>query len=578
MIVRVFAAVLLLLVPLAGQDYWLPTPPVAPAVNTPPAVKPANARNASTPWFDTSNRAEVAQKYNTIWTSIPSATRQWTGNVPGCVPGTTSQAWKNSIISGLNFLRHLAGIAGTVTLDDTHSAKDQAGALLFSANNQISHFPPSTWKCYSGDGAQAASNSNICISSQQLRFGCLDLYMGDADSNNSAVGHRRWILYPQTQSFGTGDTPRSGDAWSSNAIWVFDGNYGGPRPGTRESFISWPPPGYFPYQLVPVRWSFSHPTANLDGASVTMTRNGASVPVSLEAVQNGFGDNTIVWYDSTLNPSSEPIPHRPASDVVYSITIHNAVIGGTARTFQYTVTVFDPATVSSGLEGGVFRSGLWAIDSNHNWQWDASDQYTPLGRTGDQPVYGDFDGDGTSEMGIFRDGHWSIDLNHNGEWDGGDRLLWLGQPGDIPVTGDFNGSGITQMGVFRRGFWAIDVNRNGVWDSGDQYAWLGQNGDIPVVGDFNGDGIDERGVFRRGFWAIDINRDGIWEAADKYLWLGQTGDLPVVGDVNGDGRDETGIFRNGLWAIDANDDGIWEASDSYHWLGQAGDIPISRSF
>src|SRR5262249_23086531 len=154
--------------------------------------------------------------------------------------------------------------------------------LMFSANRTISHTPPTSWTCYTANGAQAAGNSNICYSSGALKPGCLELYVDDWGSNNTAAGHRRWILYPQTQTFGSGDVPATQGYYSGNALWVFDGNFGTTRPATRESFVAWPPPGYVPYQFLPIRWSFSYAGASFSSATVTMTKNGTNVPVSYE--------------------------------------------------------------------------------------------------------------------------------------------------------------------------------------------------------------------------------------------------------------------------------------------------------
>jgi hypothetical protein len=344
---RICLAIILFAGYSAAQEVWLPTPPTAPSMVLPLPQSADSPAAIATTWFDTSDRANVRNLYNTVWTPSRTASIGWTGNIAGCMEGTTLQTWKDAVATGLNFVRNLSGISASVGVDLVTSAKDQKAALMFSANNQLSHTPAASWTCYTADGALAAANSNICISSTSVKPGCLEQYMTDSGSNNTAVGHRRWILYPQTQLFGSGDTPASGPNYSSNALWVFDGNYGGPRPATRESFVAWPSAGFFPYQLVPTRWSFSYPNANFSSATVTVTRAGIPMPVSLEQVQNGYGENTIVWYDSTVNPGSAPNVPAPANDVVYAITINNAIISGTSQSFNYQVIVFDPATAGA---------------------------------------------------------------------------------------------------------------------------------------------------------------------------------------------------------------------------------------
>jgi len=43
---------------------------------------------------------------------------------------------------------------------------------------------------------------------------------------------------------------------------------------------------------------------------------------------------------------------------------------------------------------------------------------------------------GTTKIGVFRDGVWYLDTNGNGLWDGGtDTFTTFALPGDTPVTG-----------------------------------------------------------------------------------------------------------------------------------------------
>ena len=44
------------------------------------------------------------------------------------------------------------------------------------------------------------------------------------------------------------------------------------------------------------------------------------------------------------------------------------------------------------------------VDSNHNFEIDAQDRVFELGGASDQPVVGDWDGDGTDDPGVYHDG------------------------------------------------------------------------------------------------------------------------------------------------------------------------------
>ena len=191
---------------------------------------------------------------------------------------------------------------------------------------------------------------------------------------------------------------------------------------------------------------------------------------------------------------------------------------------------------------GVFRpsTNQWFIDYNGNGYWDGGDRTYTFGMTGDTPVTGDWNGDGTTEIGVFRPSstQWFIDYNGNGYWDGGDRTYTFGMTGDTPVTGDWNGGGTTEIGVFRPSTnqWFIDYNGNGYWDSGDRTYTFGMIGyDTPVTGNWNGGGTTEIGVFRPSSteWFIDYNGNGYWDSGDRTYTFGMTGDTPVTGDWNG---------------------------------------------
>jgi uncharacterized protein YraI len=297
---------------------------------------------ASVPAVDISSRAASASFYFTYYTAQPAI--EWTGSQATCNAGTTSAAFKAAVIDRIAYYRAMAGVPSGIGLAADTSAADQQAALMFSRNNAISHSPPSSWACYTATGAQAAGSSNIALGTYGT--GAINAYMKDAGGNNAAAGHRRWLLYPQTQSFGTGDVPRVDTYTYANALWVWDSNISGPRPATRDGFVAWPPPGYVPYQVVFPRWSFSYPGASFGGATVTVTLNGSSLPVSIDSsTANGYGENTIVFRLNGMSDSA--VWPNPGADATYQVRISNVTAGGQNRTFTYNVTVFDPSTGAS---------------------------------------------------------------------------------------------------------------------------------------------------------------------------------------------------------------------------------------
>jgi hypothetical protein len=295
---------------------------------------------------DSSNRTDALSFYNTIYSASEgyAGNISWTGNVTAGAAGTTSAVFKDDVRRRINFYRALTGLPADIVFNDTKSAKCQEMALMISANKALSHSPPSSWTYYTANGAEAAANSNLHYAwgsgaSTSVGPTAVDGYMTDDGSNNTIVGHRRWLLYSLSQEMGTGDVPATGTYASGNAIWVI-GNFKASAP---KAFIAWPNKGFVSQDLVPARWSLSYPGAGFGSAVVTMTQNGSSVPVTIiSRTDNGYGDNTIVWEPSGLLVSGQ-------QDVSFNVTVSG--IGGTGvpASYSYSVTAFNPGVLGQSV-------------------------------------------------------------------------------------------------------------------------------------------------------------------------------------------------------------------------------------
>jgi uncharacterized protein YkwD len=352
---------------------------------------------------DPSTRFASLSFYQQAYLPSANVAMDWTGSHAECIAGTTAVAFREAVIDRVNYFRAMAGAPAEVSLREDWSAQAQQAALMMSANNNISHQPPPNWLCYTSEGAAAAGSSNLAVG--RTGPSAVDAYMKEPGASNSAAGHRRWILYPQTDEMGTGNVPRMGLFSQANALWVLDGNsLSAPRPSTRDPVVAWPPPGYVPYQVTYPRWSISIPSANFSAATVTMTEDDAPVSVSLEPVAGGYGENTLVWIAKGLNHTANwP---RPSSDTEYRVTVDNVIIAGAPQSISYTVTVFDPSAI---LQSG---------DYNQNGVVDAADYLVwrnTLGQTG---------------ASLAADG------NASGVIDAGDYDVWRANFGRPATTGD----------------------------------------------------------------------------------------------------------------------------------------------
>jgi uncharacterized protein YkwD len=289
------------------------------------SAKPAVTRTASAAGLDTSNRRAVRTAYRKRLLPGYDVGPGWTGSVRGCRVGTTSQRAQQATLRAVNFMRDLGGLA-PVRMSAARSRQALQAALMMQANGALSHAPPRDWRCWTRAGAEAAGRSNLFL------WGGGDAvpvatwiagYMTDPGEGNTAAGHRRWIMYPGLQTIGSGSTTLA------NALHVIGDFADRPAP----QWVGWPAKGWFPHELEPDgRWSLSgtDPETDFHGADVrVLDGSGARVPVRMEAVQDGYGSNTLVWQvGRTLRPGS------------YTVRVSGIRVAGRTATHSYVVRLF----------------------------------------------------------------------------------------------------------------------------------------------------------------------------------------------------------------------------------------------
>ena len=235
---------------------------------------------------------------------------------------------------------------------------------------------------------------------------------------------------------------------------------------------------------------------------------------------------------------------------------------GVAQKYKYgTVTAF-LSKVTSGwipiVADPVSSTIIFSIDQAHDRGSDgvvSTLRTFGFGQPGDTPVFGDWNGSGTTKVGIVRGNVWMLDYNGNGVWDGpsgGDRQFTFGTVG-TPIVGDWNGSGTVKAGWVSSGYWTLDFSGliQGV-NTGlaPKSFYFGAPSDIPVVGDWSGNGVTKMGIVRAGVWWIDWNGDYIWDGRDRVFSFGLPTDKPVTGDWDGSGLSRPGVYRGGTWVLD----------------------------
>ena len=297
--------------------------------------------------IDTRDREQVRLFFNRIYME-PTPPIAWNGSRDTGNAGTTSPAHKAAVMQRVNWYRAMAGLPAAVRLSHEHSEYAQQAALMMSVAGRLSQYPTTDWKFYTQAGAAAAAASNLVLGWNGPQ--AIDSYINDYGDNNGPVGHRRWIFHPNMRTMGTGDVPSTivdgQTVYGANALWVSDVDYTSPRPQVRDDFVAWPASGFVPYSTVYERWSLSYPKADFSQARVSVTRNGAPVDLVVEPVVTGYGENTIVW--KMPDTDQTKVHARPTADVRYRVSVSNVLVGQRARSFDYEVTVFDPAVATPG--------------------------------------------------------------------------------------------------------------------------------------------------------------------------------------------------------------------------------------
>jgi hypothetical protein len=159
----------------------------------------------------------------------------------------------------------------------------QSCALMESLNGMLNHSPPSTWNCYTPEGAAAAGSSNLA-SGGSPAFS-VDLYLLETEQN---LGHRRWCLDPGL------DRTYFGAARDATCMHSF-----GFADSSHPVWIAFPNPGFAPIENFGV-WSVQSSVLSMDAAGVTVTVQNAATGETLAtlpvAAAGTFGNGSALAF------------------------------------------------------------------------------------------------------------------------------------------------------------------------------------------------------------------------------------------------------------------------------------------
>lgn len=493
---------------------------------------------------DRESRRAVISFFDRVYRKALETPANWTGSVQSCTPGETDPAYRRSTLSMVNYFRAMAGLPGDVVLDESLSRKAQEAALMMIANARLSHFPPTSWRCYTADGAAAAGKSNIALG--QAGAEAVVGYMRDSGSSNTAVGHRRWILFPPQRRMGTGSTDaRNGLFAGSNTLWVIADF--GDRPSAPE-WVSWPPAGIVPVALVFERWSLSRgalPGAEFGGAEVVMKQGNRSIPVRVLPVRNGFGDNTLVWEPQGLSLAAGQ------RDQTIRVLIRNVAVDGVQQDVEYSVTVIDPArtlVAQSGL--GLYAPAAGNVSLIEKITSSPELTRYRLGprRPGRLPVAGDWYEDGRDVVALYDQSKATFLFEPSALTRSRIPMLRFRNQsaGWRPLAGNWDGKHGATVGLYNpetAQFILKTANRSNAKTIRFKFGRRGANW-LPVAGDWDGDGGDSIGLYNPEggrFLLKNINRPGRADIAFRF-GPKSSSRIPVAGDWDGNGVDTVGLY------------------------------------
>jgi len=187
----------------------------------------------------------------------------------------------------------------------------------------------------------------------------------------------------------------------------------------------------------------------------------------------------------------------------------------------------------------IYRAGRWHLRSGN--VIGATARTITFGTAQDTPLCGEVDGDPGDEPILFDSGTWTV----RSSFEDDAPVVWTVRygrlPGDQPVLGDWDGNGRDDLAVFRgAGTWYLR-STGGV--AGATFTTLRYGvlaGDRPIAGDWDGNGKTDPGIYRGNRFYL---KGSLTEGTASKITFSGAGAQPLVGSWRGLVKPGIGIFR-----------------------------------
>lgn len=270
-------------------------------------------------------------------------------DVGSCTSGIPSDSEKKKVLDRINYLRSIHKL-DPVVYDDKDDEVTAECALVIAANEQLSHTPDSSWKCWSQVAYDGCSSSNIHIGMASYDMSSTDsativddFMTEEYQGEPKTLGHRRWLIDPWLThiAFGRADYyDGNGYFVLGSAIKVINDDDGtGAIAGSDIKFVAYPFENYpadlyndnimMSFTVIKDRFSKYSNGTGINFASATIAiidpDNKTMKVKNIDYDTQGYGvPNNLRWYVEGIKPN-----------VKYNVTVSNIMINDNPEFYQY---------------------------------------------------------------------------------------------------------------------------------------------------------------------------------------------------------------------------------------------------